>query len=172
MDRAFISAIDKYMNNDLEQAIQSFRAGGAKYGRAERYYAGEQDLSFATEKFQTAFGALFREFAMNLCPAIVDAVKDELRITRFGISQRRTAECGIFGPSHHSVTEAVPPLLGQEGSLRRMIDGIWRGNRIGVRAGEIHKEALRCGDAYAIVWPDGRERCYTPAPLGSVRHGA
>jgi hypothetical protein len=67
------------MNNDLELAIYKFRGHGAKYGRAERYYAGEHDLSFATEKFQTAFGALFREFAMNLCPAIVDAVKDKLQ---------------------------------------------------------------------------------------------
>src|SRR5207237_6854127 len=73
------------MNRDIEQAIDNLKRLAGKYSRAERYYRGDHDLSFATEKFQNAFGLLFREFAMNLCPAIVDAVKDKLIVTGFSV---------------------------------------------------------------------------------------
>lgn len=43
------------MTNDLELATQMFRNTAAKYRRSERYYyKGEHDLSFATEKFESA----------------------------------------------------------------------------------------------------------------------
>ena len=67
------------MNQHIEQAIDNFRRSGVRYAKTERYYRGDHDLAFATEKFENAFGTLFREFAMNLCPAICDAVKDKLR---------------------------------------------------------------------------------------------
>src|SRR4029079_7086471 len=73
------------MNQDIEQAIDVFRCRTAKYAKNERYYRGDHDLAFATEKFANAFGSLFREFALNLCPAVCDAVKDKLRVTGFGI---------------------------------------------------------------------------------------
>ena len=130
------------MNKDIEQAIDNFRRLSAKYSRPERYYRGEHDLSFATEKFQNAFGALFREFAMNLCPAIVDAVKDKLRINGFRVGGEE--ENGNGGERETRQEQA--------GSLR----SIWNRNRMGQRAGELHKEALRCGDAYAVVWFDPR----------------
>jgi len=49
------------------------------------------------------------------------------------------------------------------------IDRIWFRNRMQQRAGEIHKEALKNGDAYAIVWfdPRGEVRIY-PQSAGSV----
>jgi hypothetical protein len=114
------------MNNDIELALTNFRINGPRYGRFERYYDGKHDLAFATEKFQNTFGTLFREFALNLCPVVCDAVRDKLRITGFGADE-------------------TP-------------DAIWRRNRMGTRAGEVHKEALRAGDAYLIVWPDASGR--------------
>src|SRR5437868_11596394 len=73
------------MNQLIEQAINNFRRSAARYAKTERYYRGDHDLAFATEKFANTFGQLFREFAMNLCPAICDAVRDKLRVTGFGI---------------------------------------------------------------------------------------
>lgn len=116
------------MNIDIEEALNNFRTDQARYARSERYYLGEHDLSFATEKFKNAFGSLFREFALNLCPAICDAVRDKLKITGFS-------------------TESGGSSVGEH--VRR----IWSGNRMGVRSGEVHKEALKNGDAYVIVWP-------------------
>src|SRR6476646_2127471 len=73
------------MNQDIYEAIDAFRRRAGRYANNERYYRGDHDLAFATEKFANAFGSLFREFALNLCPAVCDAVKDKLRLTGFGI---------------------------------------------------------------------------------------
>ncbi|MFN0279091.1 MAG: hypothetical protein ACKVRN_10875 [Pyrinomonadaceae bacterium] len=73
------------MNKTIEQAIATLRANAARYAKTERYYNGDHDLAFATEKFQNTFGTLFREFALNLCPVICDAVRDKLRVTGFSL---------------------------------------------------------------------------------------
>ncbi len=114
-----------------------------RYTRAERYYNGEHDLAFATEKFQSTFGMLFREFALNLCPIVCDAVRDKLRVTGFSLeADEGENEIPAVDP------EAKPDEITY--AARR----IWRQNRMGSRSGEVHKEALRSGDAYVIVWPD------------------
>ena len=120
------------MNKDIEKTLVDFRVAAGRYARTERYYDGNHDLAFATEKFRNAFGTLFREFALNLCPVICDAVRDKLRVTG-------------FSPENGNAGE-------QSAATRR----IWQMNRMAKRAGEIHKEALKNGDAYAIVWPNAR----------------
>lgn len=121
------------MNTNIEQAIEDLRMSSRRYARLERYYNGVHELSFATEKFQNAFGSQFREFAMNLCPAVCDAVKDKLKITGFAVDE---------GPPNTAIHAAR----------------IWSANGMDLRSGEVHKEALKNGDAYVIVWPgnDGR----------------
>ncbi len=134
------------MNKDIEKALANFRLQAGRYTKTEHYYDGKQDLAFATEKFQNTFGTLFREFALNLCPVICDAVRDKLRVTQFSID-----DAGIARRSDTAKREDT-----QAGSLRSDAVRIWQQNRMGTRAGEIHKEALKNGDAYAIVWPDAR----------------
>ena len=121
------------MNEHIQEAVEHFRSRTATYTRAERYYAGDHDLAFATDKFKNAFGTLFREFAMNLCPAICDAVRDKLRVTGFSL------DGGDEGTA---------------GELTANARRIWSAGKMRLRAGEVHKEALKCGDAYMIVWPD------------------
>ena len=53
------------MNKDIEQALTDIRANAARYDKTTRYYDGDHDLAFATEKFQNTFGTLFREFALG-----------------------------------------------------------------------------------------------------------
>jgi hypothetical protein len=122
-------------STDLEQAVDLLRQNAARCVKTERYYRGDHDLAFATQKFQNAFGSLFREFAMNLCPAVCDAVRDKLKITGFGIS----------GPPEAASTQ-----------ISQAMTSIWKRNRMDGRSGEVHKEALKNGNAYAIVWPDAR----------------
>src|SRR3954454_15700539 len=69
-----------YMNNDIDNALTDLRLSAARYARTQRYYDGDHDLAFATEKFENTFGTLFREFALNLCPVVCDAVRDKLKI--------------------------------------------------------------------------------------------
>lgn len=133
------------MNHDIEQALDAIRMRLPVYERAERYYNGQHDLAFATEKFENTFGSLFREFALNLCPVICDAVRDKLRVTGF------------------SVERSASPAVGE------LARSIWRRAGLASRSGEVHKEALRCGDAYISVWPDaaGRASIY-PERASSV----
>ncbi|MBC7901489.1 MAG: phage portal protein [Saprospiraceae bacterium] len=132
------------MNTNIEQAIENLRVNQGRYAKTERYHRGEHNLMFATEKFQNTFGSLFREFAMNLCPAICDAVKDKLKITEFRVESGRN-------------------------DLASKAERIWQRNRMATRAGEVHKEALKNGDAYAIVWPNaGGQPMIFPNKAASV----
>ncbi|MBK6750900.1 MAG: phage portal protein [Acidobacteria bacterium] len=124
------------MNIHIEEAIESFRGNAARYARSERYYGGNHDLAFATDKFRNAFGSLFREFALNLCPAVCEAVRDKLRVVGFGVD-------GISAGGEM-----------QAAGVRSDANRIWNANRMRIRAGEVHKEVLICADAYMIVWPD------------------
>ncbi|MGQ0543373.1 MAG: phage portal protein [Blastocatellia bacterium] len=171
------------MKEHIEESIHNFRSVNARYAKTERYYRGDHDLTFATEKFANAFGSLFREFAMNLCPAICDAVRDRLKITGFSVESSGNSD-GFGSPAvlggvaafrgrggesgmsakHENGTGLSTPLREsvQVGSLRSDIDRVWQQNRMAVRSGEVHKEALKAGDAYVIVWPgaDGRAAIY------------
>lgn len=133
------------MNTDIEQALEAIRMRLAVYERIERYYNGDHDLAFATEKFESTFGSLFREFSLNLCPVICDAIRDKLRVTGFSVESASRA--------------------GTDDAAR----AVWHRNNMRRRAAEVHKEVLKCGDAYISVWPDaaGRASLY-PERAGSV----
>lgn len=132
------------MNNDLDRSIEQLRENSIRYQRPERYYRGDHDLAFATDKFANAFGSQFREFALNLCPAVCDAVRDKLKIEGFSVES----------------TGSENPFTADE--IEERVSAIWKRNRMDVRAGELHKEALKNGDAFAIVWPnaDGKAVIY------------
>lgn len=114
---------------DLEWALTTIRGRLGDYRLASDYYNGNHRLAFATEKFRNAFGALFRSFADNLCASVVDAVADRLQLVGFDVEE------------------------GEKGAADSAW-AIWQANRMDRRAGEVHQEALRSGDAYVIVWPD------------------
>ncbi len=120
------------MEENIERMISTLRSNGARVARYERYYDGRHDLRFATDKFANTFGELFREFALNLCPVVCDAIRDKLRITGFSVESGEVAKAEL--------------------STRR----IWQRARMNAVANQIHKESLKTGDAYAIVWPNER----------------
>ncbi|HQZ96518.1 MAG TPA: hypothetical protein PLP21_09385 [Pyrinomonadaceae bacterium] len=136
------------MNNDIEKALTNLRANSGRYDKPIRYYNGDHDLAFATEKFENTFGTLFREFALNLCPVICDAVRDKLRVTGFSVE----------ASTHNSAN-----------SVNAATRNIWFRNRMASRAGEVHKEALKCGDAYMFVWPNVNGACSTRIPHQALR---
>jgi len=61
-----------------------------KIRRADRYYDGNHDLKFATEKFRESFGKLFGTFSDNWCRIVVDATVERLTLIgfRFGDDER------------------------------------------------------------------------------------
>lgn len=124
------------MDNDLKWLLDDIRGRLPDYATANDYYYGRHRLAFATAKFRNAFGSLLKAFADNLCPTVVDTVADRLQVTGFS----------------SDVSELISAAAAE----------LWRLNRMDRRAGEAHTEALKTGDAYAIVWPDstGLPRIY------------
>jgi hypothetical protein len=120
---------------ELDLALQATASRRPGYARYAAYYDGQHPLTFATQKFRNAFGSTFAAFSDNLCPAVVDAVADRLLLEGFGVEQGGD-------------------------TLAAAAWALWLANRMDRRAGEVHLEALRSGDAYVIVWPDA-----TGAPI-------
>lgn len=70
-------------SGDLDKGLKALADKQADCRLYQRYYDGDHDLVFATEKFFNTFGYLFRTLADNLCPVVVDAVADRLEVTGF-----------------------------------------------------------------------------------------
>lgn len=113
----------------ITRALHDLKCRAWRYRKFDEYYRGKHYLSFATDKFRNAFGTLFREFADNLCPAVCDAITDNLQVTEFGVEKGSA-------------------------KIAKLATQLWQSNRMDQRAGEVHLEAVKTGDAYVIVWPD------------------
>lgn len=111
-------------------AAANDQALAARYDRFAAYYDGDHDLSFASPKYETAFGRLFRDFSYNRCAAVVDAHADRLFVESFDCAEE----------ADDAAEEAA-----------RLI---WRANRMDRRQDEVYTESLTMGDAYLLVWPD------------------
>jgi Phage portal protein, SPP1 Gp6-like len=127
------------MIDDIKPALEKLKVNSAKYDLFEKYYQGIHDLTFATDKFTNAFGQLFRELALNMIPLVVDAPKDKLIVTEF---------------SNESGDETAANDAWE----------IWQNNRLDVRSELVHKEALKKGDGYVIVWVDDKQKTTTIYP--------
>jgi hypothetical protein len=125
------------LETDGQWLLDTLRSRDERYRLALAYYAGEHRLRFATEKWTNAFGQTFREFADNLCAPVVDAYTDRLQVRGFDAQGTGERE-------------------GNQGSpAERAVEALWRDNRLDVQSGQVHHDALLCGDGYVIVWrPD------------------
>lgn len=112
----------------ISLALAHYKAKNPIYNHFINYYEGIHDLRFATEKWRNAFGSLFRQFADNLCPAIIDAAADRMQITGFDVPEND--------------------------ELSKSLWNLWTDARMDRKAGSVHEHAFKVGDAYIIVWPD------------------
>lgn len=122
--------------SDIALLTADMAERAANYARYAAYYAGRQEIEFAGEKLQSAFGDALAGLVCNRCAPVVDAFADRLQIAGF--------------------TDA-------NGKADEVADAVWTANTMHRGAGEIHTEALTSGDAYLIVWPDmetGAPRLY------------
>lgn len=122
----------------LDAAITQFRARTPYYDKCQQYYDGDHPIIIASyDKRNKQFFALFKDFADNLCRVPVDAVSERLHVRAF------TVETG-------------------DATANKDAWQIWMDNRMAESAHRVHREALRQGDAYVLVWPDdeGQTRLY------------
>lgn len=129
---------DVALENAWNWAYQQFQSTRytRDYPTYRDYYDGIQDLTFATAKFARAFGKIFDAFAYNRCQTVVDSVADRLKIKKMAVDET---------------------LMAGNAGLQEKVDLIWRFNRFDRKQGEMFTEALKCGDAYVIVWPEDVE---------------
>lgn len=123
------------IEDDLKWAQRQFTSERytKSYVDFQRYYDGLHDMEFATPKFRQAFGNLFDTFAYNRCGSVVDAIADRLRLINWTAWED---------------TETESEDANQKLKL------IWEVNKLQRKQGEATTEALKTGDAYAIVWPE------------------
>ncbi len=148
---------------DLKWAQKQFQGRRALgYKNLRKYDDGDHDLAFATESFRSSFGLLFREFAENMCPAVVDSLNDRLELIGFQSSEAKT------------VTEDIPSdVPGIPARKKVTIDDpdgvaakeIWDRNNLDAVATSVHRDSILMGDSYVIVWPtDGRAEIFPQLP--------
>ena len=112
------------MPDDLTWVLKHLRARKGLFDLYRDYYRGYHRLAFTTENWRSEFGAMVKGVADNQCPNVVDALVDKLEIMQF------------------------------TGTHEEQAAAIWKDNRLDLRAGEVHKESARQGDAYLLVWPN------------------
>lgn len=95
-------------------------------GKAVRYYDGDHDLAFASEKFLEAFGGLFHAFADNWCPLVIGATTERLQVNGFRVGTEVDAD----------------------DEAKR----IWETNELDLQSSIGHGEALTTGAMNVVVW--------------------
>lgn len=144
---------------DLIWAVHAFKPSrkSINYTLYWNYYEGNHRLAFASEKFKTTFGYLFKEFAENVCPAVVDSLVDRLKVTGFRADSATMKTESVSSSSPVSLPGAnIPP---RQRVTISDPDGqaawdIWGRNRMDQKSKDVHREAAMMGDGYVIVWPD------------------
>lgn len=135
------------VSDDISWALDQFRVDCGRqrgYQVAHAYYDGNHRLQFAVNRFRTIFGALFGPFADNLCPAVVDSLADRLDVIGFTSSEGQPVTTA-------KGENSVDPLAAAAWE-------VWSANNMDLQAAEVHREALKSGDGYVIVWPDRQLR--------------
>jgi hypothetical protein len=123
--------------SDIQIALDAIRAKLPDCQRFSNYYNGRHTLTFASEKFATTFGQTLRDMRDNLCPIVVDAPADRMEVINFS----------------------------SDSEGKKVADDaweIWQRERLELVSNEVHREALKCGQGYVIVWvdEDGKAKFY------------
>lgn len=132
---------------DVKWAADAFTLNVQDYIKARDYYHGKQELSFASPRFQTAFGQLLKPFAYNRCRPVVDAMANKLKVKGFNIQGVNLQNLSFM------------PLAEADYAQQAMT--LWKLAGMTRREGELYTEAGVTGDAYGVVYYDA------PRPLGT-----
>jgi len=120
------------MNEDIKQALDTIKANQPERQRFIRYYDGRHELSFATEKFKSAFGQTMKNMRDNLCPIVVDAPADRMEVINFSNGENTNPQADAAWK-------------------------LWQRELMELHSNDVHKEALKTGAGYLIVWSVGGE---------------
>lgn len=108
--------------------------------RWDAYYRGEHPLLFVGEKFRDAFGPMFRPFADNWMPLVVDSVEERLHVEGFRFGQEADVP-------------RRPRLITDTSGGDADAWYAWQANNLDFESTLAHREALICGIVYGLVDP-------------------
>ncbi len=126
----------KFMpQSDIKTALEKINARRARYQEFYDYYGGKHALNFASEKFKNKFGRRLQKLRENLCKIVVTAPASRLEVINFLADKKNTEN-----PAWK----------------------LWKQSKMPLHSGAIHREAIKTGDAYVLVWKDqkGKVRFY------------
>ena len=104
------------------------------------YYNGDQDLSFATERFREHFAGLLSELSVNICGVIVQAMVERMKVQ------------GISVPTNED--DPTKPQRAYDEDAWRM----WQRNGLDAASGEHHTQTATTGYGYMTVWGDAEDK--------------
>jgi hypothetical protein len=111
---------------EIRWAVGAIGAHQRDYRRYLDYYDGKHPLMVSQARLKRLFGDMFKDFRLNLCGTVVDALTDRLHVASFS----------------------------GDGAAAQEALAIWKRNRMRSRQGHVHQKAVAAGDAYVLVWPD------------------
>lgn len=123
-------------NEDLILTTKLIDERSARFKEYYDYYDGKHQFTFSSEKFRNKFGKRLQKLRENLCRTVVKAPASRLEVIGF---------------------------LAEKEEIKSTAWEIWKRNNMPRNAGKVHREAIKTGDGFAIVWPgrDGKARIHT-----------
>jgi hypothetical protein len=120
--------LDPILYSRISSELDALVARKETFRLCQDLYETECDDSFITETFKTVFGEdAFKGFADNVCRPVVDAASDRTTLKGFNPAKKKAG---------------------------KVIDELWRVNRLGHVQNLIHVNAYKKGEASLIVWPN------------------
>lgn len=115
------------MADNLKWARSHFSEYNQLYALFQAYYDGRHSPVFSNPRLAKTFAYLLYHLRDNLCPAVCDSLVDRLQLE--GLSSDGTETTDFLAE-------------------------VWKANRMDVKAGKLHQQAITLGDAYLIAWPN------------------
>jgi hypothetical protein len=144
--------------DDITWCLAEFAARRGGYALYHAYLRGDHRLTFATKGYKAAFKALLVGLRCNLCPRMVHALTDRLKVTGFEAHDAETSDQEGGGVAARRAAAKNAWALWQDGRLDR-------------HENRIYTEAVATGDAYLLVWPDPDDPmvpCFYPQSADQV----
>jgi len=126
---------------DIAWALATLAARRDRYALYHAYLRGDQGLRNATKDYRAAFRALLAGLRCNICPRVVHALTDRLKIVGF---EGQDVAGATTGPGTAADTRDDAAAAWE----------LWQSARLDRAENRILTEAVATGDAYLMVWPD------------------
>lgn len=123
--------VNAVRQTDLQIAFANLASKKPVYDLLWKYYDGDHDLKYATERLKDVFGTTLAKFVENWCAVVVDTAWERLELQGFEVGSNEEA--------------------------RNKLEKAWKDAEMDLDAADAHLAALVTGESFVVVWPDADE---------------